>query len=140
MLDFAVQLSLESGGCIKFDLKAFDEVLHIALTGGPNRRSLENFSRAARRAAERPDPPLVIASTLLVPGYVDAAEVKRIAEFIAGLDPGIPYSLLAFAPHFFMSDLPRTSARHAEEAQTAALFAGLRNVRIGNRHLLGHDY
>jgi pyruvate formate lyase activating enzyme len=79
MLDLALQLSLESGGCIKFDLKSFDEVLHTVLTGASNRRSLENFARAAGRAPERPDPPLVIASTLLVPGYVDAGEILRIA-------------------------------------------------------------
>jgi pyruvate formate lyase activating enzyme len=140
LLDLAVQLSLESGGCIKFDLKAHDEVLHTVLTGGPNRRSLENFARAASRVAERPDPPLVIASTLLVPGYVDATEVTRIARFIAALNTGIPCALLGFAPHFRMADLPRTSARHAEEALAAARSAGLRNVHIGNRHLLGHDY
>lgn len=140
MLDLAVRVSLESGGCIKFDLKAYDETLHIVLTGGPNRRSLENFARAAARVSERPKPPLVVASTLLVPGYVDVEEVGRIARFIAGLNPSIPYCLLGFAPHFCMTDLPRTSARHAEEAQAAANSAGLMNVRIGNRHLLGHDY
>ncbi|MCE5306283.1 MAG: radical SAM protein [Acidobacteriales bacterium] len=140
MSDLALQLSLESGGCIKFDLKAFDAVLHTVLTGGSNRRSLENFARAARQASERLDPPLVVVSTLLIPGYVDAEEVARIAGLIASLDPGIPYSLLGFAPHFYMADLPRTSVRHAEEAQAAARSAGLRNVHIGNRHLLGHDY
>jgi len=35
-----------------------------------------------------------------------------------------------------MPDLPRTSVRHAEEAEAAARAAGLTNVRIGNRHLL----
>jgi len=136
LLDLAVQLSLETGGCIKFDLKAWSEPLHVALTGGSNRRSLENFARAARRAAERPDPPLVVASTLLVPGYVDAFEVGEIAGFIASLNPEIPYALLGFAPHFWMADLPRTSARQAFAAEAAARAAGLRNVRIGNRHLL----
>lgn len=140
LLDRAVQLSLETGGCIKFDLKAYSEALHIALTGASNQRTLENFARAARRCGERPQPPLVIASTLLVPGYVDAAEVGRIACFIAGLNPNIPYSLLAFGPHFYMPDLPRTSVRHAEDAQAAARAAGLANVHIGNRHLLSRDY
>jgi hypothetical protein len=36
--------------------------------------------------------------------------------------------------------LPRTSVRHAEEAQAAARAAGLGNVRVGNRHLLSRDY
>ena len=140
LLDEAVQLSLETGGCVKFDLKAYDETLHIALTGVSNKRTLENFARAARRIPERPDPPLVVASTLLVPGYVDVKEVSRIAAFIASLDPHIPYSLLGFYPHFYMGDLPRTSVRHAEEALAAARAAGLTRVHIGNRHLLSRDY
>jgi pyruvate formate lyase activating enzyme len=48
--------------------------------------------------------------------------------------------LLGFAPHFFMSDLPPTSKRHASEAEAAARAAGLTQVRIGNRHLLSSDY
>jgi len=138
LLDEAVELSLETGGCIKFDLKAYDENLHVALTGASNERTLDNFRRAAERAAERPEPPLVIASTLLVPGYVDADEVGRIARLIARIDPGIPYALLGFSPQFYMSDLPRTSLDHAEAARVAAREAGLENVHLGNPHLLSH--
>ncbi len=140
LLDRAVDLTLKTGGCIKFDLKAHDEALHIALTGATNQRTLENFVQAARRFNERPNPPLFVASTLLVPGYVDSSEVDRIARFIASINPDIPYALLGFAPHFCMQDLPRTSVRHAQAAEEAARAAGLANVRIGNRHLLSHDY
>jgi pyruvate formate lyase activating enzyme len=140
LLDRALDLSLATGGCLKFDLKAYDERLHQALTGASNCQTLENFARAAARFDERPTPPPVVASTLLVPGYVDAEEVGRIARFIADFNPAIPYALLGFAPHFLFPDLPRTSVRHAEEAQAAAHAAGLRNVRIGNRHLLSRDY
>jgi pyruvate formate lyase activating enzyme len=140
LLEQAVRLSLETGGCIKFDLKAFDENLHRALTGVTNKRTLENLARAASYISQRPDPPLVMVSTLLVPGYVDAKEVGRIARFIADLNPDIPYSLLGFHPHFFMPDLPCTSVRHAQEAESAARAAGLTRVRVGNRHLLSLDY
>ncbi len=140
LMDGAVQLSLETGGTVKFDLKTFDEGLHVALTGASNQRTLQNFSRAAARFDERADPPLVIASTLLVPGYVTPDEVGRIARFIAGINPGIPYALLGFAPNFYASDLPCTSLTHAEQAMSAARAAGLTNVRIGNRQLLSHDY
>jgi pyruvate formate lyase activating enzyme len=140
LMDRAVALSLQSGGTVKFDLKARNEDLYFALTGLSNRRTLENFARAARRLGERPEPPLLMASTLLVPGYVDPKEVGRIAGFIAGFDPDIPYALLGFAPHFFMPDLPRTSVHHAAEAEAAARAAGLTNVRIGNRHLLSRAY
>jgi pyruvate formate lyase activating enzyme len=136
----AVQLSLETGGTVKFDLKAFDEGLHLALTGAGNRQTLDNFARAAAPFAGRPQWPLVVASTLLVPGYVTPEEVGRLARFIAGLDPDLPYALLGFAPNFYLPDLPCTSVRHAEEALAAARAAGLTNVRIGNRHLLSRDY
>jgi pyruvate formate lyase activating enzyme len=141
LLDAALRHSLETGGCIKFDLKAYDEGLHRLLTGISNRRTLENFERAARRFGERPEPPPIIASTLLVPGYVDSAQVGKMARFIASLNPEIPYALLAFAPHFRMEDLPPTSLRHAAQAEAAARAAGLVNVHIGNRHLLrpGND-
>ena len=139
LMDNAVDLSLRSGGTVKFDLKAYSEDLHIALTSTSNRRTLMNFTRAAQRLSERQDPPLLMASTLLVPGYIDSEEVGRIASFIANLDVGIPYALLGFAPHFFMPDLPRTSVRHATEAEAAARAAGLTNVWIGNRHMLSRD-
>lgn len=136
LLDEVVSLALESGGCIKFDLKAWDENLHIALTGVTNRRTLSNFSRAAEAARGRPALPLVVASTLLVPGYVDEREVGAIAKFIASHDPDIPYSLLAFHPHFRMADLPRTPEALARRCCDAAREAGLARVRMGNVHLL----
>ena len=130
------ELSLRSGGCIKFDLKAWDDPLHRALCGASNRRTLANFRRLAGSIGRRPDPPLLIASTLLVPGYVDASQVARIAAFIAALDPGIPYALLAFHPSLEMSDLPTTSRGQATDCLAAAEDAGLTRVRIGNAHLL----
>jgi pyruvate formate lyase activating enzyme len=136
LLDRALQLSLETGGTVKFDLKAFDERLHIALTGASNRRTLANFERSAGWAVGRRSPPLVVASTLLVPGYVTPEEVAAVARFIASIDPETPYSLLGFAPQFAASDLPFTSERHAREAEQAARDAGLSNVRIANRHTL----
>lgn len=135
----AAELSTESGGCIKFDLKAWNEQLHIALTGTTNSQTLENFSWLAEKHRERPNPPLLIASTLLVPGYIGISEVRSIARFIAGYDPTIPYSLLGFHPDFFFSDLPTTSQEHAQACQEAALEQGLQKVHIGNRHLLSRE-
>jgi len=136
----AINFSIQTGGCIKFDLKAYDDKLHRALTGISNEPVKKNFRIAAEQSFERSVPPLVVASTLLVPGYVDVEQVHKIAKFIARLNPEIPYSLLGFSPQFYMNDLPFTSARHAEEAESAALDAGLSNVRIGNKQLLGIDY
>ena len=132
-----VELSLESGGCVKFDLKAWDAALHRGLTGADNRATLKNFAWAAERVSERPDPPLLVASTLLAPGYVEEREVAGIAGFIASLNDEIPYSLLAFHPDFYLHDLPVTPRGQAERCEAAARAAGLRNVHVGNVHLLG---
>jgi pyruvate formate lyase activating enzyme len=140
LLKIMAELSLKSGGCIKFDLKAFDQGLNIALCGVTNKRTLDNFKFLSQFIEKRPDPPFLIASTLLVPGYVDVQEVKKISEFIANLNPEIPYSLLAFYPCFYMSDLPTTSRKHALEAKKEAEKAGLKRVKIGNLHLLGDAY
>jgi pyruvate formate lyase activating enzyme len=129
--------ALASGGIIKFDLKAFSEEMHLALCGVSNEQTLKNFARLARRLQERPDLPLLTASTLLVPGYVDLEEVHGLARFVASLNPGIPYSLLGFHPHFVLNDLPRTSRDFAFRARQAALDAGLKRVNLGNLHLYG---
>jgi pyruvate formate lyase activating enzyme len=136
LLDQMMDMALASGGCIKFDLKAWDENLHKALTGVTNARTLENFRRAGEKISQRPSPPLLIASTLMVPGYIDEREIRNIAKFIASICPDIPYSLLAFHPHFYMSDMPFTSRALAYTCRNIAHEEGLRNVRIGNLHLL----
>jgi len=129
-------IAFESGGIIKFDLKTYSERLSLALCGATNKRTLANFKAIASRFRDRETPPLVVASTLLVPGYVDVEEVNEIGHFIASLDPEIPYSLLGFNPMCSMSDLPTTSREHAARAREAAVAAGLQNVHIGNIHLL----
>jgi len=139
LLDEMMSLSLESGGCVKFDLKAMDKNVHYALCGVDNSRTLNNFAAAAQRISERPDPPPLVASTLLVPGYVDEREIKALASFIAELDANIPYALLGFHGDFLMKDLPPTSRSQAERCLAAAQAVGLKNVRIGNVHILRQD-
>ena len=139
-LDMMAEVSLQSGGCIKFDLKAWDEGLHKALCGVTNKKTLDNFKHLSTWTPQRPDPPFLIASTLLVPGYVDEQEVDAIARYIGSLNPDIPYSLLAFYPRFYLKDLPTTSRRHAVRCQEVARRAGIRRTHIGNIHMLGDEY
>jgi pyruvate formate lyase activating enzyme len=136
LLDEIMELAIDSGGCVKFDLKAWDPNLHLALTGVTNKRTLDNFARAAAWIDRRPTPPPLIANSLLVPGYIDEQEISAIAKFVADLDSDIPYSLLAFHPQFHMSDLPVTSKDLANRCYQVARDAGLTNIRIGNLHLL----
>ena len=136
LLKEIVDLSLSSGGCIKFDIKAWNDSLHTALCGVSNERTKENFEWVAQSIKKRPEPPLLVASTLLVPGYIDEEEVRGISKWIASLHPEIPYSLLAFYPQFFFKDLPTTPRGLALRCKEVAEEEGLRRVRVGNLHLL----
>ncbi|MHC1636129.1 MAG: radical SAM protein [Candidatus Methanospirareceae archaeon] len=132
----AAELSLKSGGIVKFDLKAFNPNLSKALSGVTNERAYENFEQIAREFFEGSDPPVLTATTLLVPYYVDEKEVENIASFIAELNPDIPYSLLVFQPTFHMRDMPVTPYEQVERCYRAAK-KHLNRVNIGNKHLLG---
>jgi pyruvate formate lyase activating enzyme len=139
-LGMMAQLSLESGGCIKLDLKAWDPGIHHALCGVSNETTLDNLRTLSQLIPQRPEPPLLIASTLLVPGYVDEREVAGLARYLAGLNPEIPYSLLGFYPQFCLHDLPTTSRSHALRCKQVAETAGLKQVNISNLALLGREY
>jgi pyruvate formate lyase activating enzyme len=130
------EISLKSGGCIKFDLKAFTPSIHLVLTGLERSPVMDTLSTLIKIAKRRPEPPLLIVSTLLVPGYVDKEEIKGIASFLSSIDPNIPWSLLGFHPQFMMSDLPTTSLSQANQALTIAKSYGLQRINIGNLHLL----
>jgi pyruvate formate lyase activating enzyme len=130
------EFSFESGGTVKFDLKTWDPNLNLALCGVSNKPTLENFRYIGEKYyRERLEPPLLTASTLLIPGYIDAEEVEKIAQFIAEIDPTVPYTLLSFYPQYQMNDLPTTRRKTAEECYKKAR-KHLKNVRIGNIHLL----
>ncbi|MGD8545534.1 MAG: radical SAM protein [Candidatus Bathyarchaeota archaeon] len=132
----AAKRALESGGNIKFDLKTWNEDLNIALCGLSNQASFKNFKAIGEKFYnDRSRLPLLSASTLLVPGYIDAEEIGNIAEFIGRINPNIPYTLLAFQPSYIMKDLSTTTRIQALECRKAAKNY-LTNVRVGNVHLL----
>lgn len=130
------EVSLKSKGCIKFDIKAFEENLNLALSNSSNKNTLENFAYLAEISKDVKDYHFLIASTLLVPGYIDEKEVEKISSFIASLNPEIPYSLLVFYPEFYMKDLPVTPKKSVYDCKRIAEENGLKNVNIGNIHLL----
>jgi pyruvate formate lyase activating enzyme len=130
------EYALKSNGCIKIDFKTFTENCNRALCGTSNRNTLENIRVVARLMPKRLKPPLLIVSTLLIPGYIDEYELTRMAEFLSNIDRSIPWSFLGFHPHFLFRDMPRTSHRHADIALSIANRYGMKNTRIGNVHLL----
>ncbi len=130
----AAELSHESGGTVKFDLKAFNPFLHLILTGRDNKQTLRNFEKIYDKF-----PDVLSATTLLVPFYVDEKEIEGIAKFIASFDDKIPYSLLVFHPDYRLYDLPITPKKQVERCYSIAK-RYLRRVHIGNLFLLGYNF
>ena len=135
----AAELAYKSGGNIKFDLKCWSEELSEALCGVSNRAAFDNLRMVAEEFKPlRVSPPLITATTLLVPGYVDEYEVEQISSFLADIDPQIPYSLLVFHPDYLLTDLPVTSATQVERCFQAAR-RHLKRVNVGNIELLRYS-
>ncbi|KXB06768.1 hypothetical protein AKJ51_02950 [candidate division MSBL1 archaeon SCGC-AAA382A20] len=135
-LERIAKISLESGGGVKFDLKTWSEDLNRVLSGVSNKPTYDNFERLEEFHSEREEPPFLRGSTLLVPGYIDLEEIKKIARFISRIDPSIPYSLLGYGPAYRLDDLPLTEKEFAFKAKKIAEGEGLKKVRVGNKKLL----
>ena len=114
----------------KVDLKSFDEQ-HYHRLGG----RMEPILRTIRSLHQMGI--WVEIVTLVIPGFNDSDdELARLAEFIAGVSPDIPWHVTAFHKDYKMTDpedtKPSTLARAAEIGKRT----GLRFVYAGN--LSGH--
>ncbi|MCC6024795.1 MAG: radical SAM protein [Desulfurococcaceae archaeon] len=143
LLEKAALLSLETGGIVKIDFKAWSPEVYRALCGVEEKHVKlirENIRLVASLFNKRLKPPLLVVSMLLVPGYVDEYEIEQATKFVAQLNPEIPYIFLGFHPDYLLLDLPTTSRRHAEKAVKIARENGLKNVWVENVFLLGSAY
>lgn len=131
-----IELSLKTNGCIKIDFKTFSEELNIALCSASNNNTKENIKLVAKYIPQRERLPLLIVSTLLIPGYIDEYEITEMAKFLSSINKNIPWSFLGFFPHFYFNDLPCTSRKQAEKALEIASDYGINKTNIGNSHLL----
>jgi pyruvate formate lyase activating enzyme len=137
LVERCMEIAIQSGGNIKFDLKSFNEKINIALCGVSNKRTLENFKLLAENYfGTRKGVPEMSGCTLLVPGYTNYEEVKLIAKFISDINDEIPYSLLVFHGDYQMRDLPITPKKQALKCVDIAQ-KYLKHVNLGNKFLLG---
>lgn len=136
LMKFWIEYALRSDGCIKIDFKTFSEELNIALCGVTNKNTKENIELIAQYIQKRKGLPLLIVSTLLIPGYIDKYELEEMAKFISSINKKIPWSFLGFYPHFHFPDLPQTSREQVALALQIARDYEIENTHVGNVHLL----
>ena len=110
----------------KVDLKSFDD-RHYRQLGGRIQPILDTI-----RALHEMGFWMEIV-TLLIPGFNDAEdELKRAAEFLAGVSPDIPWHLTAFHKDYKMTDPANTTPEMLMHAAEIGRNAGLRYVYAGN--------
>jgi len=109
------------------DLKCFDETAYRRVLGGELDATLDAI-RVWRAAGV-----WVEVTTLVIPGFNDGdEELGRIAAFIAGIDPEMPWHVSRFHPAYRWSDRPSTPVETLRRAREIGLDRGLRYVYTGN--------
>ncbi|HNQ23801.1 MAG TPA: AmmeMemoRadiSam system radical SAM enzyme [Phycisphaerae bacterium] len=110
----------------KVDLKGFDDKKYRLLGG-----VLQVVLDTIRRLKEMDF--WVEVVTLVVPGLNDGNdELRRLAEFLAGVSVDIPWHVTAFHPDYKMGDTRRTPSETLARAAETGTRAGLRYVYAGN--------
>ncbi len=78
---------------IIFSIKAITPALHKDYTCFDNKMILRNFRKIAASISVS-----LHVETVFIPDYVDDDEVMRIADFVASIDPTIPFRIDAYLP------------------------------------------
>ena len=95
-----------------FSLKAVTPELYKDYTGADNRKSISNFRKIYELGKK------LQAEITLIPGTIDAAEIEKVAEFIASVDKNIPLRITGFIQ---ISRQPFRAPTGAEVEAAAAL-------------------
>ncbi len=110
----------------KVDLKSFDD-RHYHELGGRIGPILESIPRIHEMGF------WLEIVTLVIPGFNDSDdELRKIAEFLAGISPDIPRHVTAFHQDYKMQDPEDTPAETLTRAAAIGKSAGLRFVYAGN--------
>jgi len=109
------------------DLKAFTDTFYKKICGG----RLDPVKQTITQMVEKGI--WVEVTTLIIPGYNDnETELREIAEFIAGINPDIPWHVSAFFPTHLLRDAPPTPVGLLIKARETGLASGLKFVYTGN--------
>jgi pyruvate formate lyase activating enzyme len=118
---------------VTFDIKAFDDEVHRALTGASVVPVLRNAELIGWEHADQ----LWEYRVLVIPEITDT-QVRPICDFIASIDRALPVCFLAFRPNYVLEQHPGAGAAMMEHCLDTACRAGLTNVhRAGQTGLPG---
>ena len=114
---------LEFTTSITFDIKAYHDDVHRAITGAPVKPVLRNAEYLVENAVDK----LWEFRYLLIPG-VNQEDVFHLSRFLSDIDEEVPLNFLAFRPNFVMENYRGVDRGELEKSVKIAKDAGLKNV------------
>lgn len=109
------------------DLKGFDDKRYRRIMGAKLEPVLESIKEMKALGI------FLEVTTLVVPGLNDSElELGEIAEFLASIDPQIPWHVSRFHPDYQMTSTPSTPTETLISAYRIGKKAGLQFVYVGN--------
>lgn len=108
---------------ITFDLKAYHNEVHLALTGVSSSPVLRNAAHIATFAPDR-----LWEFRIVVIPRINESEIKPLTEFVAAIDSALPVCFLAFRPKFALEHHPGADRLLMEKCVEIARKSGLENI------------
>ncbi|UCD32033.1 MAG: radical SAM protein [Desulfobacterales bacterium] len=108
---------------ITYDLKAYDDKLHFALTGVSSRPVLRNAGYIGNHAKNK-----LWEYRIVVIPKINEDEIKPLCKFIAQIDSSLPVCFLAFRPNFALENHIGADRALMNQCVEIARGAGLKNV------------
>jgi pyruvate-formate lyase-activating enzyme len=93
-----------------FSLKAFSEDLYREYTGRSNKSALRHFREIAETGIN------LHAEVVLIPELIEGDEIEKVAEFVATVNPEIPFRIDAYFP---VPECPWRAANNQEVEEAA---------------------
>ncbi len=95
---------------VNFEIKAFHDDTHRAITGAPVEPVLRNAEFLIKNGRDK----IRTFRTIVIPGINDG-EIEAIAEFLASIDPTVPLRIIPFRPNYILYYHPGPTSARMEE-------------------------
>ena len=123
MTESSLERILGFTSSITYDLKAYRDEVHRALTGAPSGPVLRNAEYIGRNAKDK-----LWEYRILVIPRINEAEIEPLTSFLAGIDPSLPVCFLAFRPNFALENHPGARRTLMDKCVEIATASGLENA------------
>ncbi len=123
MTERSLERVLSFSTSITYDLKAYDDEVHLALTGASSQPVLRNAENIGRHSKDR-----LWEYRILVIPRINEDEIRPLTEFLADIDTSLQVCFLAFRPNYVLENHVGATRRVMDRCVGIARDSGLENA------------